>query len=598
VTAFAAIVHRRGDRPDVAGVAAAVAAVTNRAASIVRLDGCTLIAAPLHHDDPAGPVSLPSGVSIAGQIVLEDRRHLAATLSETASATTAALIGAAYGKWGERCTGRLSGEYAFVLWDARERVLLSARDGLGIRLLYVVHSPDAVIVTNVLAAALAHPSVAHDLDDTAIAAFLAHGGAADESRTCYRDIRVLPPGHTLAIGVDAKATLRRHWWFPVADERVRTSDAGILEEYRAVLREAVRDRVSQSGTAIFLSGGLDSTTIAAAAAEAIPDASLHAITTRYPRFLEDADLPYARAAADHLRLPLTVFDADKHQPWAMDRDDAPLAAPLDEPMLANWRDALSCAEPHGSVALYGEDGDALFCPPGWQPLRKHASVRRIGMAAARYALLQRRRPYVGLRLRERVGMTPTPGIAVPGWLTSAAREQLAVSDAGVLGLPVEPLRPHPTRPEAQDRLVSTALSRTFAATIAPEVTRRRIELRFPLLDSRVIRLVVSIPAIPWCQHKLLPRRAYRRRLPASVLARPKTPLTGFNEALVAAWRRETEGRVPPRADALAGYIDAGAWRHALQSPDADSVMAAWRVLALDAWLSSRPRLPMGAACIR
>ena len=559
MTAFAAILHRNEDAPLVPGIAEALSSVTGRSAAAVRLGRCALIVAPLHAGDPAAPIVTPSGSVLAGQMLFE----------------------------GGRYTDCPAGEYAFASWDPVRQTLQCARDGLGIRLLYVAESTDAIVVTNVLAAALRHPRISDAQDEAALIAFLAYGGSIDEVRTCYRDIKVLPPGHTLTIdGESFDARLWRHWHFPAPDG-VRRTDEAILEEYRALLANAVRDRLDRHGTSIFLSGGIDSTTMAAAAIDVAPANTLHAITTRYPRFVDDVELPFTRAAADRLGLPLTVLDADTHAPWQVDPGDPPLTAPLDEPMLADWRDALACAASHGTVSLYGEDGDALLRPPGWRALRNAASVAAIGVAAARYTLAQRRRPYVGLRWRERMGLvrrrTPSP----PPWLSEEARAALDRSEpATVLGRAPEPLPPHPTRPEAQAILTSPTISRHFAATIAPETTRRRVELRFPILDTRLIRFVMSVPAIPWCQQKTLPRRAYRGRLPDEVLDRPKTPLIGFNEGLVAAWRMAHGGAVTP-ADAIAPFIKMDDWTRALQHGAPEAVMAAWRVCALNVWLAAR-----------
>jgi hypothetical protein len=158
--------------------------------------------------------------------------------------------------------------------------------------------------------------------------------------------------------------------------------------------------------------------------------------------------------------------------------------------------------------------------------------------------------------------------------------------ATVLGHAPEPLPPHPTRPETQARLTSTTYCRDFASTIAPDVTRQRVELRFPLFDTRLVRLVVSLPAIPWCQHKALPRRAYRGRLPQEVLDRPKTSLHGFNEALVAAWRQSSGGTPPILNGKLAAWIDRDEWVRTLREGRFEAVMAAWRVLALDTWITA------------
>lgn len=601
MTAFAAIVQKDGDRSPLDAVAAALASVTGRPATSLGLGPCTMIAAPLHRHDPPAPVATPAGAAIAGTILLEAPRELAASLGERSTGSAWRLTAAAYDRWSCRFTEHLSGEFAFAIWDPREQTLTCARDGFGLRLLYVAENPAAIIVTNVLEAALQHPQSSRQTDDAALIAFLAYGGGVDHVRTCYRDVKVIPPGHTLAIDARCRSNTRmwRHWHFPVADG-LRRTDEDIVQEYRIRLADAVRDRTDVNGTSIFLSGGIDSTTMAAAAKEVSPPGTLQAITARYRRYVDDGELPFTRAAAGHLELPLTVLDADTHEPWHVGENDPPLAAPIDEPMLADWRDTLACAAGYGSAALYGEDGDALLRPPGWDALRRAGSIGSIGVAAARYALTERRRPYVGLRWRERMGIVRRRGEARPGWLNPDASAILErAAPPAILGCAESPPPPHPTRPEAQAILTAPTIARHFAAIIAPETTRRRVELRLPILDTRLVRLVMSIPAIPWCQHKTLPRRAYRGRLPAAVLARPKTPLAGFNEAFVARWRRARASGVPaPPAGPAAAWIDPRTWTETLQSGEPDAVMAAWRVTALEAWLTARMGRAKDAACIR
>jgi hypothetical protein len=188
---------------------------------------------------------------------------------------------------------------------------------------------------------------------------------------------------------------------------------------------------------------------------------------------------------------------------------------------------------------------------------------------------------------------------LPAWLTAHARAVLAnAGPSTVLGQTPHPLPPHPTRPDTQARLLATAYCRDFAATIAAETTGHRAELRFPLFDTRVVQLVMSIPAIPWCQHKLLPRRAYRGRLPHGVLARPKTTLAGFDDALVRTWRASGAAVAGP-GDSLADWVDVALWRRVLQEHPPSVVMPAWRVLALDAWIAGvEAGTPLEGACIR
>ena len=146
-----------------------------------------------------------------------------------------------------------------------------------------------------------------------------------------------------------------------------------------------------------------------------------------------------------------------------------------------------------------------------------------------------------------------------------------------------------TRSRTQDRLTSTIPR--LAETISLEVTRQRLELRLPLLDTRILRYIFSIPPIPWCQHKELARVAYRGILPDEILDRPKTPLYGFHDTQVAAWRHQIGAHVPDVSALPREWIDRNVWKRVLSRGGSADVTAAWRVLHLDAWLAQHQSRP-------
>ena len=180
----------------------------------------------------------------------------------------------------------------------------------------------------------------------------------------------------------------------------------------------------------------------------------------------------------------------------------------------------------------------------------------------------------------------TPSIVPPRWLTPEAVRLLQHEEAETLfGQRPMLLPSHPTRSRLQDRLTSTVPQ--FAETIGPEVTRQPLEIRLPILDTRVLRFVVSVPAIPWCQHKELPRAAYRGILPDQILDRPKTPAVGFYEALVQSWRERIGGHLPVTSFIPREWIDWTAWHETLSAGRPSDVMMGWHVVQLDAWLGEQ-----------
>src|SRR6185369_1677610 len=151
---------------------------------------------------------------------------------------------------------------------------------------------DVTIVSNVISAALAHPAVPSDPDPVSLVSFLSGADAGRPLATAFRAVKAVPEGHTLVLGGRRAASLHRHWSIP-EPETLTARPAEIVEGYRAVLAAAVADRQADR-TAIFLSGGIDSTSIAAAADRG---RRLRAFTVEYRRFGRCGELEYARRAA-------------------------------------------------------------------------------------------------------------------------------------------------------------------------------------------------------------------------------------------------------------------------------------------------------------
>jgi asparagine synthase (glutamine-hydrolysing) len=581
-------------------ISAALSEVYGTSCESAVFDGCVLLAAPLL------PVSenhllidTAMGIAVTGQVLLEDRRGLSGALGLQRDSHHLRLAAAAYQRWGATCAERLGGEFALAMWNVRDRAFLCARDGLGLRPLFVATGSDVVVISNILGAARAHPHVAPDLDERALRGFLATGEIA-ETRTACRAVVPLPAGHTLTIRHGGESTLRRHWVFPAADGQLIRDPRSAIEGYREVLERAVGDRL-EGRTAILMSSGIDSTTIAAAARQVTTASTLRAFTASSARVPASSEVPLARTAAAALGISITPVSADRHGALHHLSHGRPTAQPVDEPALSDWRMLIGAAATHGWAALYGEDGDALFQAPGWQDLRRATPFFRLATDVARFALSAHRLPYLGLRLRERIGVSEPRALPPPPrWLYPDPLAASADADDGsVLGHRPAPLHRHATRSQAQRRL-SPGVSAYLAGILAPELTGHRLELRCPLLDTRVIRFVVNVAPIPWCQRKELARAAYADMLPPAITRRPKKGLAGLDEALARDWQRHHAAEagqaalVPP----LDEWIAADEWRRALRSPDVQVVTEAWRVLQLAGWLAGRGKAAsvQGASC--
>jgi len=176
----------------------------------------------------------------------------------------AELISRAYGAWGDRCPERLLGDFAFGIWDARRRAVLCARDPMGARPLYFSHRDGGFAFASSPQAIVASRHLPKRIDETALAAHLL-GADEDPTRTFYRGISRLPPGHWLC--ADARGIRITAYWSPDPGREIALgSDEEYADAFREILGRAVRARLrSRSAVGCMLSGGVDSSSVACTA---------------------------------------------------------------------------------------------------------------------------------------------------------------------------------------------------------------------------------------------------------------------------------------------------------------------------------------------
>lgn len=595
MTAFAAVFSRDGRPISQDGsdrIALTLGSITGNRARICDAGRCRLFLAPLHEWAPRQPIATRGGcIAAAGQLTLEAAGDLRRELGLPPNASDLDVAAGAIDRWGSDGGRHLSGEYAFVAWHESEKALICARDGIGIRVLYLGESRDHVVVSNTIDGVLAYPDIPRALDDAALVRFLADGSVTKTTATPYKAVRLLPEGHTLAIRAGRPATLHRHWHPPAPDRSLNRDARSVPEAYRDTLRHAVADRVGGRRATIFLSGGLDSTTIAATAIEFA--GRLQALTFRYRDLGFEEEVRLAEQTAHHLGIDSTIVDADAHLALKAEREGSGPSVLADEPGLANWREGLARAAQFSTLAIYGEDGDALLAPPGGTALFAAQSLPSLTVQALRLFASEREPPYLGLRLRERIGWSRPPHPERATWVTPQACRLLEQpEDAAILGARPQAVEHGTDGGRAWARLLRN-VPRDFAVSLSPDVTRQRLEVTLPLMDTRLIRYALSMPPVPWCHRKRVARDAFVGRLPESILQRSKTAVPGAHEAIVRSWRHNGEHLVPDAQ--IAGHvaqnewIEMRAWRHALAHGSAQAVMAAWRVLMLNAWLTRAER---------
>ncbi|MGB0865763.1 MAG: N-acetylglutaminylglutamine amidotransferase [Granulosicoccaceae bacterium] len=175
----------------------------------------------------------------------------------------------AYGQWGDDFVSRLSGMFAFAIWDARDKSLLLGRDRMGIKPLYFSHTSDRFRWASNTQALLASGDIDTRIDPIAVHHQLTLHASVPAPYTLMRGIRKLEPGHTLRIKAGEHPRKRRYWQLSAADGEAR-SDEEWREATHEALRVAVKRRleIADVPVGVLLSGGLDSSILVGLLAEA------------------------------------------------------------------------------------------------------------------------------------------------------------------------------------------------------------------------------------------------------------------------------------------------------------------------------------------
>jgi asparagine synthase (glutamine-hydrolysing) len=535
---------------------------------------------------------------------LELRRDLEARGHRFSTRTDTEVIVHLYEERGEAFVDVLRGMFAIALWDARARQLLLVRDRVGKKPLYYSVLPGrAIVFASEADAVVADREVARDIDPEALDAYLSTQ-YVPSPLSIYRAVRKLPAGHLLR-GSAHGIVVREYWDVAFADEPEAT-EASWRDGLLSRLREAVRLRLrSDVPLGVFLSGGLDSSTIAALMAGELSRPVVACTATFDAAAHDERDL--AREVARSLGC--------EHHEQAVrgEASDLPVrvARAFDEPFadpaaVPNFLIA-QAARRHVTVALSGDGGDELFAGY-WRHARARLEnrVRRALGRAAPVLVPSRARRFAPPARRAGVlplGMPPAQAYAwkhagllfdpalKAGLYTAGLRDACRGFD------PTARFRDLYDRCAARDPLSKALyvdLKTSLADGILVKVDRtsmaRGLEVRSPLLDQAVVEFAARVPA----SLKLTRRRgkhllveAARPLLPRAVLDRPKHGLTTpLAEWLRTGWRDLAEDCLLGRQAVERGLFDrrfvASMWDGHLAGRDLYTGHL-WTLVTLELW---------------
>jgi asparagine synthase (glutamine-hydrolysing) len=307
---------------------------------------------PLSNED--GTVWIVFNGEIYNQSVL--RQQLKARGHNFRSQSDTEVIVHLYEEYGYDCLHHLRGMFAFAIWDANRRRLFIGRDRLGIKPLYYHVSPKVMVFASDIKVLFAYPGLRPEFRRSVLAEYLSFGYLSGPE-TFYEGVHKLMPGYSLEISESGEMTTRQYWDVPAPAEDGGQCESYYVETYRGLLEEAVSSHLmSDVPLGVFLSGGLDSSTVAALMTR-MTGSPVETFSVGYEE-QKYSELPYAREVSRHLNSNHHEILVSQEQffttlPKVIWHEDEPVAWPSSVALYF----VAHLAQKHVKVVLTGEGSD-------------------------------------------------------------------------------------------------------------------------------------------------------------------------------------------------------------------------------------------------
>jgi asparagine synthase (glutamine-hydrolysing) len=536
---------------------------------------------------------------------IDNELDLRRTLN-TPDATVDELLIRAYLAWGDEFVARLSGDFAFVLWDGRLRRLVAARDPFGVRPLFYRASRQEISLAGSVRHLLTGSREALILDEQRIVEYLL-GRYSSRDRTFFRDIKELPAGHLL-VAEATNVSLKRYWAAPSGGRIANVGRQEYADEFSRLFIGSVKERLrSDSPVMIHVSGGLDSSSIAGAAdvigrAGDLPAPYVRGVAGLHPGLPCD-ERPFIDAVARWVQFPIDRWDARAPTAIDLDLSDPSIAQPGIRALYRSGTigDVEIARSLGASVILTGTGGDELGAVAGFVKdlIANHQWSSALDELFFFPGATTRTRI---TRLRQFVRQSVPSALlrwralsqaSIPHWLRPGFGEvgkELAV--------------PEQSDGSFSSHLAKNVWERINSARLARVVTQFQehssaygIGYRFPFLDRELISFVLTVPYNHWPRPRAfarLHRAPLAALLPAEIAHR--LGKAEFTSALVSRIRN-AEPQIRALLDRTSWYSEkyvdpdkARTFCRAVLSRNQENTgasvdwLSVWAIVTVEAWM--------------
>ena len=452
-----------------------------------------------------------------------------------------------YAEHGQDCVNYLRGMFAFAIWNRNKRELFIARDRLGVKPLYYVHTSDgSLYFASEIKSLLEARAVTPELNYATFSDYLANHSTSGEE-TLFTGIKRLLPGHTLTWTENGEITIRKYWdvSFEKSADR-RRSDQDYIAEWSELFRKSVQLRLmADVPLGMFLSGGIDSSAIAAVMSTLV-DEPIKTFSVAFAE-REANELEYARLVArtfktDHHEVVISPEQFWTRLPDLIWHEDEPLAHPSSVALYF----VSDLASKHVKVVLTGEGSDELMA--GYARYRKTILNLAVGEQYHRFVpsgvrdLVRKQfSGMTGSKLRLKLGRTflnLAPDIESIYFdnfavFSRSLQQQLLTRETIARTGGIDPyagvreLLGHTDAQSLLDRLLYADI-KTYLHELLMKQDQMSmaasVESRVPFLDHKLVEFTSSLPErlkLRGWTTKYVLRQSMKGVLPAAILDRPK-----------------------------------------------------------------------------
>ena len=469
-----------------------------------------------------------------GDVRIDNRKELHRVLQKNNPSILSdiELLVHGYIRWRHDLAEHLIGDFAFVLWDERNRTTYAARDPFGLRPLFYHCTPRRLVLATEVAQILSLRDFERKIEDRVIVDYLADNYRCDKE-TFFQDIFRVVPGHYLTCQDGKLREIR--YWHPPREEIHLPSAEDYHEEFRRLFRQSTADRLESDNRPIIahLSGGLDSTSVVCMADAIYGEGSgakppIYAASALFPGLACD-ETQYIDAVARKIRFPSVRWDGTIPDWHELERSY--LADPSRDQQSGFYSGLYSLASRENArVVLTGEGGDQLLTEYGvfrdlaaqhqWlrlfrEALSVHRNTNRGWKRWVKDGIL-----YTSPNLQRAYDLVRVAQHPPPAWLAPRLREHWP-------RLSWVPQAAGEAWHSHTQQCTWAFLTFPFGCWVVEWqelwAARRGLCLRSPFFDQRLVRFVLAIPfeqRLPGGKWKLLLRKAMAGTLPDEVINRP------------------------------------------------------------------------------